>query len=182
MVNSHNNMKTKTFLLILIFLILFIIIIEINKLSNTIYATNTNIKQLTQEKIENIKNTKNTDVTERNGQIYYVSQNGDDSNDGLSEEKAWKTLSKINDAFNKKIISNGDTILLKRGEEFRGNINVKAYDILIGAYGDETSPKPQILVSPYNGALEGEWQEVQENIWKYTMDGQNPFTNDVGVI
>lgn len=174
-------MKIKTSVLILILAIL-IILVEINQLPNTSYASTIDLEQLTQKKIEEIKNTENTDITGRNGQIYYVSQNGDDSNDGLTEANAWKTLSKINDAFNKKIISDGDTILLKRGDEFRGNINVTACDILIGAYGDESSPKPQILVSPYNGAIEGEWQEVQKNIWKYTVNGQNPFTNDVGVI
>ena len=132
--------------------------------------------------VKSIRSTGNTDISNRTGKIFYVSSSGNDDNDGLSKEKPWKTLQKINNGFSDNTISKGDTILLKRGDTFRGNIEVKNYDILIGSYGDEKLNKPEILGSPYDGAKDGEWTEVEKNIWKYTVDGKNPFTSDVGAI
>ena len=132
--------------------------------------------------VERIRSTGNTDISNRTGKIFYVSSSGSDDNDGLSEKTPWKTLQKINSEFSNNTISKGDTILLKRGDTFRGNIEVKNYDILIGSYGDEKLSKPEIIGSPYDGAKEGEWTEVEKNIWKYTIDGKNPFNSDVGAI
>ena len=165
-----------------IFCVILFIIIGIIIFCNLVYNSNESIEQLSQEKIESVKYNSNTVVTGRTGKIFYVSQNGNDSNDGLSENTAWKTLSKVTTSFGARTITNGDTILFKRGDKFRGTITVNAHDILIGSYGDENKPKPQISVSPYNGATQGEWQEVKTNIWKYTVNGQDPFINDVGVI
>ena len=142
----------------------------------------TSVDQLTQTRIQQIRQTPNTQITNRNGKIYYVSATGDDNNDGLSTTTPWQSLTKINQAFSQKNITDGDTILFNRGDEFRGNISVTACNILIGAYGDENKTKPQILISPYNGANTGEWEMVAENIWKYTVNGENPFLYDVGVI
>ena len=61
-------------------------------------------------------------MLEKNENVYYISADGNDSNDGLTEETPWKTLTKINEAFNNKTISNGDTILLKRGDIFKGTL------------------------------------------------------------
>lgn len=106
--------------------------------------------------VKSIRSTGNTDISNRTGKIFYVSSSGNDDNDGLSKEKPWKTLQKINNGFSDNTISKGDTILLKRGDTFRGNIEVKNYDILIGSYGDEKLNKPEILGSPYDGAKDGE--------------------------
>lgn len=165
-----------------IFCVILFIIIGIIIFCNLVYNSNESIEQLSQEKIESVKYNSNTVVTGRTGKIFYVSQNGNDSNDGLSENTAWKTLSKVTTSFGARTITNRDTIFFKRGDKFRGTITVNAHDILIGSYGDENKPKPQISVSPYNGATQGEWQEVKTNIWKYTVNGQDPFINDVGVI
>ena len=174
--------KKNTLISIIAVLLICAIPLLIILISNLLHNSDTDIELLTQKKIAEIRNTKNTDITDRTGKVYYLAQNGNDEDDGLSPDHAWQTLSKVNSAFNQKKIKNGDTILLKRGEEFRGTISVTAYDILIGAYGDETQTKPQILVSPYNGAVQGEWTEIDPNIWHYTVDGQDPFKNDIGVI
>lgn len=50
--------------------------------------------------------------------FYIDSQNGDDANDGLSEGKAWKSL----DSVNSKTFSAGDTILLKAGSIWKGQL------------------------------------------------------------
>lgn len=73
---------------------------------------------------------------------YYIdATNGDDSNSGKSELKAWKTLSKVN----AKTLSPGDTVLLKCNNEWNevfqpkgsGNINSK---IVITSYGKGLKP------------------------------------------
>lgn len=47
---------------------------------------------------ENILNTKSDWTLGEGGTVYYVSQNGDDRNDGLTPETAWRTLDKVNSA------------------------------------------------------------------------------------
>jgi hypothetical protein len=66
---------------------------------------------------------------------YYVSNSGDDDNDGLTPETAWATLSKV-----ASMNIDGDSVLLKRGDTF---IPVKfnvATNLKIGAYGSGANP------------------------------------------
>lgn len=82
-------------------------------------------------------------------QIYYVDAvNGDDSNDGLSEETAWKTLTKASSI---RQLKEGGSILLKRGCVWNGEqLYVKNAEgteenpIIIGSYGDENAAAPVI--------------------------------------
>jgi len=74
--------------------------------------------------------------------IYYVdATNGDDSKDGQSEANAWKTIAKVNgSSFNA-----GDSILFKRGEEWREQLTVPSSGssgnpITFGAYGSGADP------------------------------------------
>ena len=70
---------------------------------------------------------------------YFLSQNGNDINDGKTKNTAWKSLKKINDTeFNP-----GDSILLEGNQTFRGNIVFDEYDlgtaakpVFIGSYGN----------------------------------------------
>ncbi len=137
---------------------------------------------ITNNRINEIRNTKNTDISNRIGKVYYLSSNGNDANDGLTKDSAWKTIDKLNEEFTKKTIKDNDTILLKRGDTYRGSILLQAHNITIGSYGDETLPKPELLVSPYDATKIGDWTQVDANIWKYTIDGKDPFKKDVGVI
>ena len=77
---------------------------------------------------------------------YYVSNNGDDSKDGLTPETAWKTIARVN----QDTYIPGDKILFERGGKWenttlqpQGSGTADAY-ITIGAYGDETAHKPRI--------------------------------------
>ena len=59
------------------------------------------------------------------GAIYYVdATNGDNSNNGLSPENAWQTLSKVNTAIDGGTIQPGDSVLFKRNETFAGYLDV----------------------------------------------------------
>ena len=145
------------------------------------------LEVLTNERISEIRNTPNSDISQRTGRIYYVSNDGDDNNDGLSEDRPFKTLDKLYTLFNKdykgedKIID-GSTILFRDGDVFKGKFEITKDDIMLGSYGDISKGKPLITRSTYDGAKEGEWTEVKPNIWKYSVNGDDPFTYDVGVI
>ena len=70
---------------------------------------------------------------------YFLSQNGNDNNDGKTKNTAWKNIKKINETeFNP-----GDSILLEGTQTFQGNIVFDEYDlgtskkqIFIGSYGN----------------------------------------------
>ncbi len=142
------------------------------------------IETLTQNRIKEIRNTPNTDISKRDqNKIFYVSSNGNDSNDGKSESTPIKTLKHLNEMGNANKIPTGSTILLRDGDTFKGNITLYKDDILIGSYGDIKKGKPTISRSLYDGAKEGKWVEVKPNIWKYTLnDSDQVFTANVGTI
>ena len=77
---------------------------------------------------------------------YYVSNNGSDTNNGLSPDTAWKTIARVN----QDTYIPGDKILFERGGKWenttlqpQGSGSAEAY-ITIGAYGDETAHAPRI--------------------------------------
>lgn len=76
-----------------------------------------------------------------NATNYYVSNSGNDSNDGLTPATAWQTLSKVNaSSFNA-----GDSILLKRGDSWNERLTLTSSGsagnpIVIGAYGNGNKP------------------------------------------
>ena len=119
------------------------------------------IEKLAQEKKESIRNSNS--VYDKNGNIYYVSENGDDSKDGLSPKNALKTLEKAGEIG----LKTGDVILLERGSTFRGHLDIKVPGITVSAYGE--GPKPIIIGSPENGAKAHYWELVDgsENIYVY---------------
>ncbi len=94
---------------------------------------------------------------------YYVDAGrGRDSNDGLSPAAAWRTLDRVNDASLKP----GDTVLFKRGETWRGRLNVKSGKegarVTYGAYGK--GPKP-LLLGSVNKSAASDWASEGGNIW-----------------
>lgn len=94
--------------------------------------------------------------------IYYVSQNGDDSNDGLSPEKAIKSFKRIAQL----TLSEGDAILLERGSVFRQEemLWIRSDDVCLGAYGE--GEKPLVYGSVKNYADPTLWQKTEEeNVW-----------------
>ena len=95
----------------------------------------------------------NTTDVESTGMIYYISNSGNDNNDGLSPETAWATLDRVFEThwpLTRDLLKPGDTVLLERGgtwyispDEIEG-LTSDAYNIVegvtLGAYGDGARP------------------------------------------
>lgn len=92
------------------------------------------------------------------GQTYYVdAKKGDDAHDGRSEEKAWRSLARVN----AHTFAAGDAILLRRGQKWdeglapRGNGTAQDW-ITIGAFGKGKRPlingvhKPGVSLTDQN--------------------------------
>lgn len=82
------------------------------------------------------------------GNTYYVDHaHGNDLNDGLSPETAWKSLDKVNAT----TFSGGDKLLFKAGGEWTGQLwpkgsGVEGKPIVIDKYGE--GPKPRFMPGP----------------------------------
>ena len=69
---------------------------------------------------------------------YYISNSGDDRNDGLSSKTAWRSLQKLN----AQTLKPGDKVFLKGGDVFKGTIILNSIDS-----GTRTSP---VTITSYN--------------------------------
>jgi len=84
-----------------------------------------------------------TPVENRAKNTYYIdSQNGDDNNDGLSENTAWKSHTMVSTV----TFQPGDTIAFKRGSQFTGPIHftesgTEQNPIKITSYGEGDLPR-----------------------------------------
>ena len=83
--------------------------------------------------------TSSGDSEEQTGTAYYISNEGDDSHSGTSENNAWKTIVKIN----RFDFSPGDRILFRGGDQFEGTILLGAEDsgsdaalLTVSSYGE----------------------------------------------
>jgi len=104
------------------------------------------------------------------GTAYYISSlNGDDKNDGLTPETAWKTDWKLVMRTNNGKIKAGDVIYFERGGIYRLENTLKAASgVSYSAYGE--GPKPIITVSRGDLADPSYWKQTEENpnVWKTT--------------
>ena len=94
---------------------------------------------------------------------YYISNSGNDSNNGTSQATAWATLSKVNSF----TFVAGDYILFNRGDTFYGsmvinNAGTSGNPIVFGAYG--VGKKPVITGLTQVAA----WINLGGNIWEST--------------
>ena len=106
------------------------------------------------------------------GRIYYVAQSGDDANDGLSPERALRTIAKVNSLE----LNPSDGVLFRRGDMWRGKINTRK-GVTYAAYGE--GEKPRIYGSPYDAAVVGEWIETATpNVYMYSEE----LSDDVGTL
>lgn len=108
---------------------------------------------------------------------FYISPNGNDSNNGTSPTTPWRTISKVNSSMSS--IKAGDQILFERGGVFRGTLAIsksgtQASPISVGAYG--SGKNPQFL-----GSQNLVWTIHQGNIWKATLSTKPLylFQNDI---
>ena len=104
------------------------------------------------------------------GTAYYVSNSGDDNNDGLTPETAWETIDKVNQSS----LDYGDAVFFERGGIYRGVLYL--YDpegyVTVSAYGE--GEKPVITSSEECAAAAEKWtlwkSENGVQIWKYYKD------------
>lgn len=68
---------------------------------------------------------------------YYISNAGNDSNDGLSTATSWKTLSKVNGY---STFSSGDSVLLNKGDSWNERLIVPASNLNFSSYGTGNKP------------------------------------------
>jgi hypothetical protein len=94
--------------------------------------------------------------------FYVDATRGDDAQDGLMPETAWRSLTKVNHA----PLIPGDRVLFRRGQTWRGQLIPQSGDasgvITYGAFGD--GPKPVFLGSVAADRPEN-WERAGENIW-----------------
>ena len=95
------------------------------------------------------------------GRCFYVSNSGNDENDGRTPESAWKTLARVSDAE----LERGDGVLFCRGDIFRGFIKAQS-GVSYGAYGE--GEKPRLYGWDKSLADESLWElyDAEKNIWK----------------
>lgn len=115
------------------------------------------------------------------GTAYYISNNGNDSNDGLSPETAWASLDRLENVK----FQFGDAIFFERGSLWRSaQISKYIYGVqglTLSAYGE--GEKPRFYGSPENGTGTEKWELVYEGangekIWKFYKE----MTDCSGVI
>ncbi|MBQ6816658.1 MAG: hypothetical protein IJP26_05460 [Clostridia bacterium] len=140
-----------------------------NTLGIEIVSDNPDIQAVDQKADDLLKKIEDyPDSLKATGKTYYVSAEGDDKNDGLTPETAVKSYLVI-----KNIVTNGDVVLFRRGDIFRGQIRLMP-GVSYGAYG--TGIKPRIYGSI--DGKEGEWKETDDDIYTYNA----PMTNYSNII
>ncbi len=117
--------------------------------------------------------TTNSDVKPaEGGTAYYVSNNGDVSNDGLTPETPVPTYISVMGK-----LKSGDVVYFERGSEFRGNIAVSKEGITLAAYGEGKAPVFRLYKE--SAAGEGKWEETDTpNVYKF----YEKVSSDVGVV
>lgn len=108
---------------------------------------------------EEILNTK--DDIKIVGKTYYVSNDGDDHNDGQTPETSWKTLKRVTDAY----LNPGDGVRFKRGNLFRGSVICKP-GVTYCAYGEGEKPKFYAGKKDYADPDLWELYDEEHHIWK----------------
>lgn len=104
------------------------------------------------------------------GQTYYVSSSeGDDANDGLSEDSPLDTIAAVNDL----ALEPGDMVLLRCGDTWRGEMltvtrsGEECQHIIVGSYPDRTCEDQPVLSGSH--AVTG-WSQHSGNIWVADLD------------
>ena len=135
------------------------------------------LRKATDERIAEILNAPNL-TTEEGAKIYYVSNSGNDENDGLSPETAFATLDKANTILCDD--SQKTYVLFERGGLWRGQLKTNKY-ITYSSYGE--GDKPKIYSSPFNaGGSENAhlWKNIEgTDVWALQSD---TFVKDVGTL
>jgi len=116
---------------------------------------------------------------------YYIDpENGAYYNTGHSPSQAWESMNR----FLERTWQPGDTILIKRGTIYEGSITLKgsgAYGkpIVLGAYGDENLPLPEIRAGgkATDAVLIRNVEYWELHDLKITNKGTEPLPKSVGI-
>ncbi len=122
------------------------------------------VKELLDIKAQEMKNSVifSEDYKPGTERVIYVSNSGDDSNDGLSPDTPIATLSHLNE-----IQKPHDTVLFRRGDFFRGHVDLVCDGVIYSAYGEGI--KPILGSSRRNYAAPEIWEKTEcENIYVCT--------------
>lgn len=106
----------------------------------------------------------------------FISNNGNDSNDGLTPETSIKTIYKLN-----RMDTTNKTVLFKRGDTWRlTDTYIKIHsNIQYSTYG--TGEKP-ILLGSFELNNKDNWIEISNNIWRHKTHLSDVYSNDIGLI
>lgn len=152
---------------------------------------------------DEILNTKDIDPATISGTCYYISEkNGNDNNDGLTPETAWKSTSNLikslaNGLIWQSTIKTGDAVFFERGGIYR---SPEIYTELVGsahvpivthagvtyaAYGE--GAKPVITSAVKTSTPAGTWVETEyKNVWclvdELPTNKRGALCNDIGNI
>ena len=109
------------------------------------------------------------------GKTYYISYKGNDQNDGLSAEKAWRSSARLGMVAD--TLNEGDVVLFERGGLYRGAF-VLTSGVTYGAYGEGC--KPNIYGSQRDYAFPELWTaSKEEGVWEMRVDNLNDIGNIV---
>ncbi len=98
------------------------------------------------------------------GNTYYVSNDGDDKNDGLTPETARQNYYAV-----KSFLKEGDAVLFRRGDLFRGNVSLVS-GVSYGAYGEGVKPRIYGSVDASKNG-NGVWEETETaGVWRYNKN------------
>lgn len=128
------------------------------------------VKKAAEDLLKKIEQNPDTVTAKEGGKNIYVSNSGDDGNDGLSPETAIASLTKA-----MGMARSGDAVLLERGGFWRGTI-VGKNGVSIGAYGEGN--KPTVYGSVDGTKLEWVQSEENENIWVADVG----VSSDIGLV
>ena len=110
--------------------------------------------------------------------FYVDATRGDDTQDGLKPETAWRSLARVNRA----ALAAGDRVLFRRGQTWRGQLVPHSGDagrvISYSAFGEGDKP---ILLGSVAADRAEDWQPAGEDVWA-TSNQATPLSVDVGNI
>ena len=113
------------------------------------------------------------DSIKATGVTFYISNHGDDENDGLSPESPWATTEKLAEKYDE--LQEGDAVLFERGSEWgliEGTLFNAKNGVSYGAYG--VGRKPILNGSIRNYAEKSYWSETDfPNVYVCSFE----FTN-----
>lgn len=102
------------------------------------------------------------------GTVYYVRADGDDAADGLTPSTAFRSLERVKNL----VLKDGDAVLFRRGDLFRGNSWEVPDGVAVSAWGE--GAKPTLCGSSQNYADPALWIQTEHpGIWKCTVPQEN---------